>query len=181
MTTPASFRMSKAEFERLADFRYQLRCFLRLDEELVRDGGITPLQYLLLLQIKGFPGRDWATVGELAERLQAQPHGVVSLVSRCEAIGLVRRQRSSEDKRRVEVSLTPKGAQHLELLALLHRPGQSALQAALGEAATEVDSRQQAPDSYITGLTPPGRARSPGRSRGKMAVTFRAGEPSNEA
>lgn len=143
MSTPPSPSMSKAEFERLADFRYQLRRFLRLDEELARDGGITPLQYLLLLQIKGFPGRDWATVGELAERLQAQPHGVVALVSRCEAGGLVRRQRSSEDKRRVEVSLTPKGAQHLEQLALLHRPGLSALQAALGDAIVEADSRQQ--------------------------------------
>jgi DNA-binding MarR family transcriptional regulator len=30
-------------------------------------------------------------VGELAERLQAQPHGVVALITRCEARGLVHR------------------------------------------------------------------------------------------
>ena len=114
-------RMSKAEFEKLARFRYQLRRFLRFSEELTRRNGMTALQYLLLLQIKGFPGRDWATVGELAERLQAQHHGVVSLVSRCEAGGLVKRRVGSSDRRRVEVSLTGKGEKCLERLARLHR------------------------------------------------------------
>jgi len=113
--------MSKADFEKLAHFRYQLRRFLRFSEEVSRRNGITSLQYLLMLQIKGFPGREWATVGELAERLQAKHHGVVSLISRCEAAGLVRRSISSSDKRRVEVELTRKGDQCLEKLARLHR------------------------------------------------------------
>lgn len=156
MTLPASPQMAKIEFERLAHFRYQLRRFLRLDEELARDRGITPLQYLLLLQIKGFPGREWATVGELAERLQAQPHGVVSLVSRCEAAGLVKRQRSSDDKRRVEVSLTPKGAQCLEQLALLHRPGLSVLQTVLSDAAMEAIPANKRHDAFIAGIPPAG-------------------------
>src|SRR3990172_7826935 len=60
--------MSKADFETLAHFRYQLRRFLRFSEEVTRRKGVTPLQYLLMLQIKGFPGREWSTVGELAER-----------------------------------------------------------------------------------------------------------------
>lgn len=77
--------MSKTDFEKLAHFRYQLRRFLRFSEDVTRKQGVTVLQYLLMLQIKGFPGREWATVGELAERLQAKQHGVVSLVSRCEA------------------------------------------------------------------------------------------------
>jgi hypothetical protein len=59
--------LKKKEFEALAEFRYQLRRYLRFSEEVVRAERITPLQYLLLLHIKGFPGRDWATVGELAE------------------------------------------------------------------------------------------------------------------
>jgi DNA-binding MarR family transcriptional regulator len=79
------------------------------------------LQYLLLLQIKGFPGREWATVGELAERLQAKHHGVVSLISRCEAAGLVRRSISRSDRRRVEVQLTREGDECLQQLATLHR------------------------------------------------------------
>jgi hypothetical protein len=75
--------MSKKDFEALADFRYQLRRFLRFSEEITRRHGVTPLQYLLLLNIKGFPGREWATAGELAERLQAKHHGVVALITRC--------------------------------------------------------------------------------------------------
>lgn len=113
--------MSKSDYEKLADFRYQLRRFLRFSEESTRRKGITVLQYLLMLQIKGFPGRDWATVGELTERLQAKQHGVVALISRCEAAGLVERYASETDKRKVEVRLTAKGAHRLEQLAELHR------------------------------------------------------------
>ena len=64
--------MSKVDFETLAHFRYQLRRYLRFSEDLTQRAGITPLQYLLMLQIKGFPGRESANVGELAERLQAK-------------------------------------------------------------------------------------------------------------
>jgi DNA-binding MarR family transcriptional regulator len=113
--------MSKADFERLAHFRYHLRRYLRFSEDVTRKNGITSLQYQLMLQIRGFPGRDWATVGELAERLQAMHHGVVSLISRCEAAGLVKRRTGSSDKRRVEVKLTKKGDACLERLARLHR------------------------------------------------------------
>src|SRR4029434_11264380 len=120
-TKPFDRNMSKADLEKLAHFRYQLRRFLRFSEEVSRRNGITSLQYLLMLQIKGFPGREWATVGELAERLQAKHHGVVSLISRCEAAGLVKRSISSADKRRVEVELTRKGDLTLERLARLHR------------------------------------------------------------
>lgn len=114
-------RMSKTDFETLAQFRYQLRRFLHFSEVVTHKKGITPLQYLLMLQIKGFPGREWATVGELAERLQAKHHGVVSLVSRCEVAGLVKRTAGRSDRRRVEVHLTRKGNLCLEQLARLHR------------------------------------------------------------
>ena len=114
-------RMSKADFETLANFRYQLRRFLRFSEEVTRSSGVTPLQYQLMLQIKGFPGREWATVAELAERLQSKHHGMVALISRCEAAGLVQRNASRSDQRRVEVTLTAEGAKCLEHLARLHR------------------------------------------------------------
>ena len=116
-----SRKMSKTDFETLAEFRYALRRFLRFSEEVTRKSGITPLQYQLMLQIKGFPGRDWASVAELAERLQAKHHGVVALISRCEEAGLVRRNASRGDKRRVEVQLTKRGDECLEQLARLHR------------------------------------------------------------
>ncbi|WP_255212746.1 MarR family transcriptional regulator, partial [Burkholderia pseudomallei] len=93
MTKPAR-ELRKTDFEQLSEFRYQMRRFERFSERAAQSEGITPLQYLLLLHIKGYPERDWATVGELAERLQAQHHGVVALVTRCEALGLVRRRPS---------------------------------------------------------------------------------------
>ena len=103
-------RMTRADLQALADFRYQLRRFLRFSEEAARLEGLTPLQYQLLLQIAGFPGRPWALVGELADRLQMAPHGVVALVSRCERAHFLERRRSSTDRRQVEVHLAPEGA-----------------------------------------------------------------------
>jgi DNA-binding MarR family transcriptional regulator len=113
--------MEKRDFETLADFRYQIRKFLRFSEQVTRKAGITPLQYLMLLNIKGYPGREWATIGEIAERLQAQHHGVVALVSRCEKMGFVERRRSTEDRRRIEVRLLAKGEEYVERLANAHR------------------------------------------------------------
>ena len=118
--TDAAAPLDKKQYEALSEFRYQLRRFLHFSERAARAEGLTPLQYLLLLHVRGFPGRDWATVGELAERLQLQHHGVVALISRSEANGLVRRQRSTADRRQVEVHLSPAGLAHLERLARLH-------------------------------------------------------------
>ena len=114
--------MDKDEFEKLSHFRYRLRCFLRLSEDLCQEHGLTPLQYQLLLHLKGFPGREWATIGELAERLQAKHHGVVALVDRCEKAELVRRFAGQEDRRQVTVHLEPKGESLLALIAALHQP-----------------------------------------------------------
>ncbi|MES2355887.1 MAG: helix-turn-helix domain-containing protein [Pseudomonadota bacterium] len=114
-------KLSKKDYEALSEFRHQLKRFLRFSENAAHSEGFTPLQYLLLLHIKGFPGREWATVGELAERLQAQPHGVVALISRCEEHGLLERRASATDRRQVEVHLMKKGQAHLERLASLHR------------------------------------------------------------
>ena len=137
--------MSKAEFEALAQFRYQLRRFLRFSEEATRRKGVTPLQYQLMLQIKGFPGREWATVVELAERLQAKHHGVVALISRCEKAGLVVRNVSRSDMRLVEVQLTAKGEHCLEQLARLHRAEHLSLQGKFALPAFNADNSEQAP------------------------------------
>ncbi len=123
MATPTkkNLDLGKAELDALAQFRYQLRLFLRFSEDACQANGITPLQYQLLLQTKGYPGKEWATLTELSERLQAKHHGVVALVSRCEALGLVKRIASKTDLRQVEVHLTQKGEQQLQKLARIHR------------------------------------------------------------
>ena len=121
MKRPDDRPLTKRDFETLADFRHQIRKFVRFSEQLARRHAIQPQQYLLLLQIKGHPERDWATFGELAERLQAPHHGVVALISVCEKLGLVQRRRSSEDQRKIEIRLLTKGDKLLTKPARLHR------------------------------------------------------------
>ncbi|MCY1541189.1 MarR family protein [compost metagenome] len=113
--------IEKQRFEALSEFRFRLRSFLRFSEDAARVEGITVLQYQLMLHTQAFPGREWATVSEIAERLQAQPHGVVALVSRCEEAGLVKRKPSTTDRRQVEIHLLAAGRRKLERLALLHK------------------------------------------------------------
>lgn len=107
-TTP--LRPAKIKSESLSEFRYQLRRFLRLSESATKAEGITPLQYLLMLHVRGFPSRDWARDGELAERLQLQHHGVIALLSRCEESRLVMRRKSDIDRGQLEVHPTALGA-----------------------------------------------------------------------
>ena len=92
--------LSKSEYEQLAEFRYRIRKFLRFSESAVRQLEVTPQQYLLLLAIKGYPGRDYATPGELAERLQITHHACVELINRCEEFELVTRRANPDDGRR---------------------------------------------------------------------------------
>lgn len=113
--------LTQADIERLADFRYRLRRFLRVSETLVHQHGCTAQQYQLLLQLLGYPGRRWANIAELAERLQAQHHGVVALVTRCEQAGWVQRRTGRGDQRVVEVHLTPAGRALGRKLTRLHR------------------------------------------------------------
>ncbi|EDZ98723.1 transcriptional regulator, MarR family [Burkholderia sp. H160] len=133
-------KLVKSDFEQLSEFRYQMRRFERFSEQAAQNEGITPLQYLLLLHIKGYPERDWATVGEIAERLQAQHHGVVALVSRCEALNLVRRQVSETDRRQVEVHIEKAGERVLERLAELHRAELRSLEGSFQIPQIDLDS-----------------------------------------
>lgn len=118
---PGSEPLTKRDFEALAQFRFGIRHYLRLSEEMVRRDGLTPQQYQLLLALKGFPGRDWATVGELAERLQLRHHSVVELVNRAQGQRLVERAADPADRRLVRVLLTPGGERVLGHLSALHR------------------------------------------------------------
>lgn len=128
--------LSKAQFEARADFRHQLRRFERFGEEAAQACGVTFTQYQLMLHIKGMPGREWALVGELAERLLLRHHSVVELVARCEAAGLVRRRPDDQDARKVRVVLTAAGGQLVQRIASAHRHEMQALfehlEAALG-------------------------------------------------
>jgi Transcriptional regulators len=121
VASSASDPLSKADYELLAEFRYNLRKFLGFSEAAAARHGLTPQQYQALLAIQGFPGRERVTVGELAEQMQVRHHSAVGLVDRMAKLGLVRRTTAAEDRRRVEVSLTAKGLRTLEKLYRVHR------------------------------------------------------------
>jgi len=115
----------------LARFRSGIRRYLRFSEETVRAHGVTPQQYQLLLALKGFPDREWATVRELADRLQLRHHSVVELVNRAQARGLVDRGPHPDDARMVRIQLTEDGEQTLAHLSALHRDELRRLDASL--------------------------------------------------
>ena len=113
--------LDKADFEALARFRFGIRRYLRFSEETVRSHGLTPQQYQLLLALKGFPDREWATIRELAERLQLRHHSVVELVDRAQGQDLVTRAANPDDARSVRILLTAQGEEVLGRLSALHR------------------------------------------------------------
>jgi DNA-binding MarR family transcriptional regulator len=112
---------SLPSLHQLAEFRYQLRKFLRFSERAARSKGLTPQQHQLLLGVAGFTGRGWATVGELAEFLQERHNAVVGLVQRAVRRGLVRKEQAAGDRRVVQVHLLPKGERRLARLTELHQ------------------------------------------------------------
>jgi DNA-binding MarR family transcriptional regulator len=114
-------RVSKAQYEMLAAFRYQLREFLHFSELAAEHTGLTPRQHQALLAIKGFPDRETITVGELAEQLHIAHHSAVGLVDRCVEQNLVAREQGIKDRRQVYIKLTDHGAKILEQLAGAHR------------------------------------------------------------
>lgn len=104
----------------MAQFRYALRRFLRFSENAARQCGITPQQHQLMLGVAGHTGRGSATVSELAEFLQEQPHSVVGLIERAAQHQLVRREQDRSDRRVVNISLTPTGKRILSRLTSVH-------------------------------------------------------------
>jgi DNA-binding MarR family transcriptional regulator len=120
--TPVSKKpLAKADYEALAQFRYQLRRFLSFSEKAAVDAGITPRQHQALLAIKGFPGRDEVTIGELAEQLTIAHHTAVELADRLVTQDLVTRSPGNEDRRTVLLRVTRKGETLLRKLSLAHR------------------------------------------------------------
>lgn len=69
--------------------------------------GLTHPQYLVMLALWEKAPR---TLNELAVDLALEPATASPLVKRLEAEGLVARQRSTEDERRLEITLTTAGA-----------------------------------------------------------------------
>jgi DNA-binding MarR family transcriptional regulator len=151
-------KLTLHDYQALAEFRYQIRKFLRFSEQAVRAAGLEPGQYQLLLTIKGMPTGVRPRVRELADRMQIRHHSAVELTNRLEAGGYVHRQRAEDDRREVLLSLTALGERTLAELAMHHheelRSTAPALVAALQRLTLEGDAAPQQ-RSAATGETAP--------------------------
>lgn len=110
---PASDRtgpLTDADYEALAAMRLAMRRLIAFSEAGARSHGVTAAQHQALLAIRGgLPGRQAITIGELADQLLLKHHSAVGLAARMVEAGLIRRERSAQDRRRIYLTLTPHG------------------------------------------------------------------------
>jgi DNA-binding MarR family transcriptional regulator len=128
--------ISITEYHALAEFRYELRRFLRFSEQAARATGLEPQQHQLLLAVKGLPKGKKATISALAERLQIAHHSTVELIDRLVGRGFIQRCRDEAEQRQVLLRLTPQGEEVLRTLSLAHRAELQSTGPALVQALT---------------------------------------------
>jgi DNA-binding MarR family transcriptional regulator len=134
--------LNDAEYMALAEFRYNIRKYLRFMEERARAAGQSPQHYQLLLAIKGLPKGASPNIGALADRLQLNHNSMVELVDRCERRGLLRRTRSGNDRRQVELEVTAEGDSLLRGLASAGREQLRTTGPILAQAIQHLISRE---------------------------------------
>jgi DNA-binding MarR family transcriptional regulator len=131
----ASVPVTLDEVLRAAEFRRLLRRFLARGDVRVREAGLTPQRYLLLLAIKGAPDEtETRSIGQLTDDLQLAQSSVTELVDRAESAGLVVRAAGSADARTVLVRLSPAGEERLSRALLAVRADREQLLAQLDRA-----------------------------------------------
>lgn len=109
------------EYEQLAAFRHALRGFMRFSEVEAEKGGLTAQNYQALLALRACPEGQRVTINDLAEHLMVRHNSAVGLVDRLSRQRLVSREPAPEDRRKVYLRLTAKGARVLDRLAEVHR------------------------------------------------------------
>lgn len=126
-------QVSRQDFERLLEFRVNLRRFQRWSEDQAQAAGLTHVQHQLLVALKGHPGEQPPTIGDLAGYLLLRPHSTVELVDRAEAAGLVMRMPDRDDGRVIRVRVTAEGDRIMEELTEAHLERLHELAAVLDE------------------------------------------------
>ena len=112
--------VSTDRLHKLAEFRFQLRKFLRFSEIAAEAAGISVQQYQMLQVIAAMPEGQGASISYLAERMILRHNSAVELVDRAVRAGMVRRESDDEDLRRSIVKLMPEGEKMLDQLIPLH-------------------------------------------------------------
>jgi DNA-binding MarR family transcriptional regulator len=104
----------------------------RISKRMAAQLGLTAPQRLALRFIGRHPR---VTLGELAELLHLHPGTVTGIVRHLEELELITRERSSEDVRRMHVTLTAAGR-------ALNRKRRGTVEAAVRRAVAELDPAQ---------------------------------------
>jgi DNA-binding MarR family transcriptional regulator len=149
-------QVNPADYQALAEFRHQIRRYVRFSEMAAKSAGLEPRQYQLLAALKGAPPGCDTTLSYLAERLQIRHHSAVGLVDRLAERRLVERMRNPNDRRQVLVRLTRLGETVLRALVVSHLTE-------LRAAAPNLVSALQALTTGADSFWPPGSPARPAR------------------
>jgi DNA-binding MarR family transcriptional regulator len=115
-----SAHLDASEYQQLASFRFALRSFLRFSEVAAEKVGLSAQHYQALLAVCA-TADGHVTINDLAKQLLIRHNSAVGLVDRLANQGLVSREPSPDDGRKVILHLTAKGDRELEKLAEVHR------------------------------------------------------------
>jgi DNA-binding MarR family transcriptional regulator len=115
------FKLTTRDYARIAAFRQVLRRFLRFSEDAAAGVGLTSQHYQAMLVLRACPEDRHLTIAELAAELLIKHNSAVELADRLVHEGLVVRQPSRADRRKVELCLTRRGREVLAKLAATHR------------------------------------------------------------
>jgi len=102
--------------EILRSIRQLVRRIAIHSKSLLRDVGLTVPQMVCLRAIVALDGGGGVTVVDVSERVQLSPATVSRIVDRLAASGLVIRERSTTDRRKVGITLTPAGVDRVSTL-----------------------------------------------------------------
>ncbi|MBT8037371.1 MAG: MarR family transcriptional regulator [Verrucomicrobiae bacterium] len=118
--------------DRLADFVLftQRSCILSLSSELHR-GSISFPQFFLLAYLAS---EDYLTMSDIAKKMGHSTAAATGLVDRIEKLNYVERVHAAEDRRKIMVRITPKGA---DLVARMRREIASSLSDVMSEMDEE--------------------------------------------
>jgi DNA-binding MarR family transcriptional regulator len=131
-------RLQARQYAALARFRYELRHFLAFSETAALREALPVQQHQALLAIAGRAAGEPASVGDLADQLLIAPHTAAELTARMVETGLIAKAPSTRDRRRMELTLTPRAQDLLARLSQAHLEELRRLGPALIEALQKV-------------------------------------------
>ena len=118
---PAPPGLRTADYVKLASFRYAVRRFLHFSELITAKVGLTGQQYQAMLVVRSWEDHRPVSINDLANELLIRHNSAVGLVDRLVRQGMMVRERTPEDRRRVQLLLTARGERVLGQLASIHR------------------------------------------------------------